>query len=140
MLLKIFHEYSLIKRDSELTDDEISLGRKINEKACKHFWYISSRIREEVSKMNKFKGIVNSWDFSHASFSMFVDRQFYTSAHINSLPQFDMIYFFFTEELFTIPSAKLIDKRVPIFESIQDKDNHFNTQFLNLKKRWRSIY
>lgn len=148
MLLKIFHEYGIaecgVNRDLNFTDDEISLFKKIRKKADKHFYFISSRIRKEISLMDEFKTKMNSWDFSSmSSFCLFLDRRmFYTGAYVNkNKPSFEMIYFFFTEELFTVPSVKLIDGRVPIFESIQQSEESFlNGLVFNLKKRWKSIY
>lgn len=149
MLLRMFHECACsnsLKSNSKIitqSPDDISLGNEINKKACKHFYYISSRIQKEVSKMPKFKRVSNSWDFSHASFSLiFLDNRysFYTSTYTNNMPKVDIIYFLFTEELFTIPAAKLIDGRVPIFESIHQVPNHSKAQVLNLKKKWKSIY
>lgn len=149
MLLKVFYECGLstaidcqVTNGLNYTNDEISLCRKVTEKANKHFYFILSRIQSEVSKMNKFRRKIDSWDFNPIHFNMFVDRHlFYTSAYINSPKSIDIIYFLFTEELFTIPAAKLIDGRVPIFESIQSaQENRLNAQILNLNKRWKSIY
>ncbi len=64
MLLKIFHEYGIAEcvknRNLNFTDDEISLFKKISRKADKHFYFISSRIRKEISLMNEFKTKMNS--------------------------------------------------------------------------------
>lgn len=142
ILLKMFNE-RYHEGSSPLTKEESSLSHELERKAHKHFWYMMSRIERDVNKMKKYRRNIKSFDFTLMTFGFSPDKHvFWTSAYINDTAE--RMYFYFTEELFTVPAAKLIDGRVHIFERIDtvlDGDNlRKRVEVLCLKKQWKSIY